>query len=78
VKGAKDDGTFSLMAEDNDTWRCAHALLHRYGDDARAQASRRADECLESGDVEGARIWRSVLRAVEEMQRVPREDDPVN
>jgi len=39
----------------------------------------RTDELLAEGDVEGAATWRSIIRAVEELQRIgPREAEAVN
>jgi hypothetical protein len=35
-------------------------------------AAKRADALLELGDVDGQRIWKAVLRAVEELTRTER------
>ncbi len=43
-------------------------LIKRHGQDAPIQAAMRADELLEKGDLDGAAVWRRVLRAVEELQ----------
>ena len=39
----------------------------------RATTARRADALLEAGYVEGQRVWKGVLRAVEELARVDRK-----
>ena len=43
-------------------------LLSGFGEDAPFQAGFHADECLENGDMDGARAWRMVICAIEEMQ----------
>ena len=42
------------------------------------RAAERADELLESGDFEGAAIWRSILAAIEELQRGRLDGESVN
>ncbi len=38
------------------------------------EAAQRADAMLEKGDIEGAAVWRRVLKAVEELQRKERRE----
>ena len=39
----------------------------------------RADELLDAGDLDGAAVWRRIIRAIEELQRKePREGEAVN
>ncbi len=52
------------MTYDLDIYRTANVLIREHGEDA----AQRADAMLEKGDLEGAAVWRRVLRAVEEMQ----------
>jgi len=57
-----------------DLYRTANLLVHQYGTkDALLMAAKRADALLELGDVEGHRVWKGVLRAVEELVRVDRK-----
>ncbi len=57
------------MTSDLDIFRSANVLIREHGEDAALEAAQRADAMLEKGDMEGAAVWRRVLRAVEEMQR---------
>ncbi len=52
-------------------WASA-VLIREHGEDAALEAAQRADALLEKGDMEGAAVWRRVLKAVEEMQRTER------
>lgn len=58
------------MTSDIDIYRSAHLLVKQHGANAPIQAAMRADELLESGDLDGAATWKRILRAVEELQRV--------
>jgi hypothetical protein len=67
------------MTADLDIWRAANVLVKEYGDDAPLLAARRCDALLANGDVDGERVWKSILRAVEELQRTERKDgEPIN
>ena len=61
------------MIPDLDIWRAAQLMVKQYGEDAPIQAGVRADELLAEGDLDGAATW----RAIEELQRARREDEPV-
>ena len=52
-----------------DIWRTAALMVKRHGSDAACSAARRADECLESGDLDGQRLWLAIIRAIEALQR---------
>ncbi len=56
------------MTSDIDIFRSANLLIKRHGEDAPIHAAMRADELLDKGDLDGAAVWRRVLRAVEELQ----------
>ncbi len=58
------------MIPDLDIYRSANALIKRHGQDAPIHASMRADAMLEAGDLDGVAVWKRILRAVEELQRV--------
>jgi hypothetical protein len=56
-----------------DVYRSANILIQQHGpEDALLFAAKRADALLELGDVEGQRVWKGVVRAVEELVRVER------
>lgn len=65
------------VTEDIDVWRAANLLVDRHGEEAPVHAAMRADELLTQGDVDGQRIWKRILRAVEELLR-GRGDDPLH
>jgi hypothetical protein len=67
------------MIPDIDVWRAALLLLKRHGSDAAIIAAQRADECLESGDVEGQQVWKAIVDAILELLRHrPAEGERVN
>jgi hypothetical protein len=57
------------MIADLDIWRVAALLMKRHGDDAVLFASRRIDELLAEGDLEGRAIWYRILEAMTELIR---------
>ncbi len=59
---------------DLDIYRSANVLIREHGEDAALEAARRADAMLKRGDMEGAAVWKRVLKAVEEMQRTERRE----
>ncbi len=56
------------MTSDLDIYRSTNVLVKRHGEDAPIHAAMRADAMLEAGDLDGYRVWKRVLRAVEELQ----------
>lgn len=61
------------MIEDKEIWACAHQLLRQYGNSAWFQASRRADELLAAGDLEGQRVWTRILGRINELDNLEPE-----
>ena len=57
------------MIPDLDIWRSARVLVTQCGQDAPIHAAMRADAMLDKGDLDGAAVWRRILRAVEELRR---------
>ena len=57
------------MIPDLDIYRSAQVLVKRHGPAAPIHAAMRADELLETGDLEGCEVWKRIMRAVEELQR---------
>ncbi len=67
------------MTTDLDIYRTANVLVKRYGEDAAIEAAMRADAMLEKGSLDGQRVWKRVLAAVQEIQRQElREGEAVN
>ena len=52
-----------------DIWRSANILLKRYGGEAVFIASKRADELLDQGDVQGCSAWVRIAKAIIELER---------
>ena len=51
-----------------DIYRTANILVKEYGpEQAPLMAARRADALLDLGDGDGQRVWKAVLRAVQEL-----------
>jgi hypothetical protein len=48
-------------------WRAANLLLERYGDNATAEGTARADALAEAGEREGAAVWRRITEAVAQL-----------
>jgi len=68
-----------MMISDPDIWRAAQLIVKRHGADAPIVAAQRADELFNEGDLDGAAIWKRILHAVEELQRVkPKVGERVN
>ncbi len=51
-----------------------YLLIKRYGDDAPIEAALRADELMETGDMEGVTVWKMILKAIEELLAKERPD----
>ena len=67
------------MIYDRDIFRAAQLLVKRHGADAPIVAAQRADELFNEGDLDGVAVWRRILHAVEELQRVtPKVGERVN
>jgi hypothetical protein len=61
------------MTNDLDIYRAANILMKEYGvEQAPLMAAKRAEAMLELGDVDGQRMWKAVLRAVQELTRIER------
>ncbi len=58
------------MISDIDIYRSAHVIVKTHGRDAPIKAAMRADDMLEKGDLRGYAVWRRILKAVEELQRM--------
>jgi hypothetical protein len=58
------------MTANLDIYRTANVLVKEYGaEQAPLMAASRADALLYRGDVDGQRVWKAVLRAVQELIR---------
>ncbi len=55
------------MIPDLDIYRSAQVLVKRHGQVAPIHAAMRADALLEAGDLDGAAVWKRILRAVGEL-----------
>jgi hypothetical protein len=67
------------MISDLDIWRSTNALIKQHGDDAALIAAQRADELLAKGNIEGQRVFKKIVKAINELQKnQPGESDRVN
>src|SRR5262249_55035691 len=58
------DGSGGLIT-DREIWRAALLMVKRYKDDAMLEASMRADQNFDKGNMPGAETWHRVLNCVE-------------
>ena len=63
------------MITDLEIYRAANQLVQRYGQDADLEAAMRADAMLDAGDIDGQRVWKWILKAVDELlaQQPPKD-----
>jgi len=67
------------MISDLDIWRSANTLIKQHGVDAALIASQRADGLLAKGDIEGQRVFKAIVEAINELQRLgPKEGERIN
>jgi hypothetical protein len=58
------------MTSDLDVYRSANLLRQQYGaDEAPLIAAKRADALLDLGELDGQRVWKGILAAIEELTR---------
>ena len=57
------------MIAELDIYRSAALLIEKHGEDAVLEAAMRADAMLEKGDLDGQRVWKAIITAIEELQR---------
>ncbi len=63
------------MTSDLDIYRSANELIKQHGEDASIRAAMRADEMMETGDMEGRAVWLRIVKAVEELLSEERPED---
>ncbi len=54
------------MTSDLDIYRSANELIEQHGEDAPIHAAMRADELMETSDMDGRAVWLRVVEAIEE------------
>lgn len=55
--------------KDIDIWRAAEQMRKLYGADAAIHSAMRADKLMDQGDVEGFKMWKRVVDAINELER---------
>ena len=50
-------------------YRTANLLVKQHSDEAPIHAAIEGDAMLETGDLDGAAVWRRIVRVVEELQQ---------
>ncbi len=63
----RDFGARRLMVDDLDIYRAANELIEQHGEDAPLHTAMRADELMETGDMDGRAVWLRIVKAVEEL-----------
>ncbi len=72
-RGGGDSGRMAkieAMTSDLDIYRSAQVLVKQHGQDAPIEAAMRADAMLDKGDLDGYAVWKRIVRAVEELQKL--------
>ena len=62
------------MTSDLDIYRSANELIKQHGEDAPILGAMRADELMETGDMEGRAVWLRIVKAIEELQSQERPE----
>ena len=57
-----------------DIFRSAALLIQKHGDDAVLEAAMKADAMLDKGDLDGQRVWKAIVKVIEELQRGERRE----
>ena len=52
------------MIPEIDIWRVANLMLTRYGDAARAEGAKRAEELAADADLAGVAVWLRIIDAI--------------
>ena len=60
---------------DKDIYRSANELMKQHGEAADIEAAMRADELMETGDMEGRAVWLRIVKAIEELLSEERPGD---
>ena len=60
--------------ESIDIYRTANLLIEKHGDNAVIAAAMKADAMLDKGDLDGQRVWKAIVKAIEELQRGERKE----
>ncbi len=55
------------MIPEIDIWRVANLMLTRYGDEAVAEGTKRAEELAADGDLGGVAVWLRVIDAIRQL-----------
>ncbi len=63
------------MTSDLDVYRSANKLIEQHGEDAPILAAMRADELMETGDMDGQTVWLRIVKAVEDLLSEERPGD---
>ncbi len=67
------------MPSDIDIYRSANVLIKRHGENAPIHAAMRADELLDAGDLDGAAVFKRILKALRELDgTAPGPESPVH
>jgi hypothetical protein len=62
-------GDKRIMISDRDVFAAAKLMIKRHGEEAAAEAAKRADALLEEGDAVGSTVWGKIAKAIEELLR---------
>jgi hypothetical protein len=55
------------VTSDLDIYRSANELIEQHGEEAPIHAAMRADELMETGDMDGRAVWLRIVKAIAEL-----------
>ena len=55
------------MIPEIDIWRVANLMVTRYGDAAKVESAKRAEELAAEGDLAGVAVWLRVIDAIKQL-----------
>jgi hypothetical protein len=66
------------LISDRDIYRTANLMIHKHGSEAHLQATMRAHQLLDKGDLDGQRTWLRIIKAIEDLTSTDQGDAPLN
>ncbi|MBB4642645.1 hypothetical protein HNQ99_002981 [Rhizorhapis suberifaciens] len=58
-----------MSINDWEIWACANKMIHMHGEDATIRAAMNTDLLLKKGDLDGHKLWLSILRRIRELEQ---------
>jgi hypothetical protein len=66
------------MILDRELWACAQQAINHHGPDVDRFIAERMTALAQAGDEAGVQAWRLIAERVDQLRRVPADDEPVH